>query len=590
MTSSTSAATPATLSAPLSARNDFNSVYAAFAHSAAVTPDKPFLCITSDVAAAYDIAAGEISYQSALNTVHMLRDAYLAAGYGRPQDRPHRIGLMVDNRPSYFFHWFALNALGASVVPVNAEFTAAEQAYLLEHSEACLLISSVCHLDTAARAVAASGVNIPIVVDAENEFAPSLPRLPSPDRSKNAADERDLTPTNECAVLFTSGSTGTPKACLLSNEYFLDMGYWYRDIGGLCSLTFATERLITPLPLTHMNAMATSAMAMIVTSGCLVQLDRFHPKTWWTSVRESGATMCHYLGVMPAILLQLDESKADTDHALKFGFGAGVNPAHHAKFELRFGFPLLEAWAMTETGSGGCVIANHEPRHVGTSCFGKPDPAHVIYRLIDESGQDADQGELQVKRAGDNPRKSFFTAYYKNKEATEQGWADGWWHTGDVVKRNPDGTLSFVDRSKNIIRRSGENIAALEVEAVLSRYLGLRMVAVTPAPDEIRGEEVMACVILDDTAEASEATALSLFKHAATELAYYKTPGYVAFLTSMPLTATQKPKRNEIKRLARRLIDAAQDDAQDDGTSGDDPDLKQSMVFDLRARKKKMKA
>ena len=546
-------------------RSDHRTVYAAFCAAADETPDKPFLYTIESVAEAYGIAAGPINYNQARKAVENLREAYLAAGYTHRAGEPLRIALMVDNRPSFFYHWFALNALGASVVPINAEFTPSEQTYLLQHSECCLLVASECHHEKAGEAVHALSKPIPIVDDITHDFPAVDISVPS--------DSADLSVAHECAVLFTSGSTGEPKACLLSNESFLDMGYWYRDIGGLCELDFGAERLITPLPLTHMNAMATSAMAMVITSGCLVQLDRFHPKSWWSAVRESGATICHYLGVMPAILLQLEASASDADTRLKFGFGAGVNPSHHAKFERRFGFPLIEAWAMTETGSGACIIANHEPRHVGTSCFGVPDPAHVTYRIVDESGNLAEQGELQVKRAGDNPRKGFFTEYYNNAEATAEAWDQGWWHTGDVVRRNPDGSLSFVDRSKNIIRRSGENIAALEVEAVLSRHEAPRIAAVTPVPDEIRGEEVMACVILNDVNQATEQTALSLFEHANSELAYYKTPGYVAFVETMPLTATQKPKRNEIKQLARNLLEQ-----KNDGT-----------VFDLRTLKKKPK-
>ncbi|MGR8946615.1 MAG: AMP-binding protein [Gammaproteobacteria bacterium] len=546
-------------------RSDYQSVYAAFCAAVEATPDKPFLYIDETVAETYGIAAGETSYRAALDETNTVREAYALAGYAhRPAD-PLRVGLMVDNRPAFFYHWFALNALGVSVVPINAEFTASEQAYLLQHSECCLLVASDCHLDKAQRANHELAAAIPIVSETSRKF-PAVTRSAASAATRTSVDD-------ECAVLFTSGSTGTPKACLLSNEYFLDMGYWYRDIGGLCTLNFAEERLITPLPLTHMNAMATSAMAMVITSGCLIQLDRFHPKTWWSSVRDSGATICHYLGVMPAMLLQLKAQANDQESALKFGFGAGVNPSHHAKFEARFGFPLIEAWAMTETGSGGCIIANHEPRHVGISCFGKPDPSHVDYRIVGESGELAEQGELQVRRAGDNPRKGFFTEYYKNPQATAEGWAGGWWHTGDVVRRNPDGSLSFVDRSKNIIRRSGENIAALEVEAVLSRHDAPRIVAVTPVPDEIRGEEVMACIILNDRHEPNEQTALGLFEHSERELAYYKTPGYVAFVESMPLTATQKPKRNEIKLLARELLETRDDVA----------------VFDLRSRKKKSK-
>src|SRR5439155_371965 len=119
---------------------------------------------------------------------------------------------------------------------------------------------------------------------------------------------------------------------------------------GVCALREGEERLITPLPLFHMNALAVSTTAMILSAGCIVQLERFHPKTWWRDVAESGATIVHYLGVMPAVLLNLPETSLDKAHCVRFGYGANANPADHAAFEERFGFPLIEAWAMTETG------------------------------------------------------------------------------------------------------------------------------------------------------------------------------------------------------------------------------------------------
>ena len=108
-------------------------------------------------------------------------------------------------------------------------------------------------------------------------------------------------------------------------------------------------------------------MAMVLTGGCLVQLDRFHPGSWWDSVRESRATVVHYLGVMPAMLLGAPPSPTTARTRVRFGFGAGRRPAASTRrSKQRFGFPLLEAWAMTETGAGAVVIANHEPRQVGT--------------------------------------------------------------------------------------------------------------------------------------------------------------------------------------------------------------------------------
>ena len=198
--------------------------------------------------------------------------------------------------------------------------------------------------------------------------------------------------STECALLYTSGSTGKPKGCVLDNDYFIQQGLWYRSLDGHISLQEGAERLLTPLPLSHMNAMSVSTIVMLMTGGCLIQLDRFHPSTWWRSVRDSQATALHYLGVLPAILLALPEDEADDfSDQIRFGFGAGVNPAHHARFEKRFGFPLIEAWAMTECGAGGAIIANNEPRHVGQCCFGKPLPI-IEWQLVDEAKQPVYKG------------------------------------------------------------------------------------------------------------------------------------------------------------------------------------------------------
>lgn len=242
----------------------------------------------------------------------------------------------------------------------------------------------------------------------------------------------------------------------------------------------------------------------------------------------------------------------DLREQIKFAFGAGVNPKHHAPFEARFGFPLIEAWAMTESGVGGCVIANREPRHVGSSCFGKPADT-LEYRLVNETGIDVAQGEngeLLVRGKGNNAWAGFFSGYLKNEEATREALAGGWLHTGDVVRVGSDGSMYFIDRRKNVIRRSGENISALEVETTLSECEQIDAVVVTPVPDEIRGDEVFAAVVLKSGFDASLETTELLLAHCYRALAYYKVPGYFAFVPELPLTASGKPQRGEIKKLA----------------------------------------
>jgi acyl-CoA synthetase (AMP-forming)/AMP-acid ligase II len=267
----------------------------------------------------------------------------------------------------------------------------------------------------------------------------------------------------------------------------------------------------------------------------------------------------HYLGVMPAMLLAAPPAESDCAHELRFGFGAGVQPRHHAAFEQRFGLPLIEAWAMTETGSGAVVIANHEPRQVGSACFGRP-AEQLDHRLVDTEGRDVppgETGELLVRRRGARPRFGFFAGYLKDDRATAEAWRDGWFHTGDLVRADESGQLHFVDRRKNLIRRSGENISALEVEGVLLQHPDVATVGVTAVPDELRGDEVMACIVPapgSTAATDTRALAHSIVEFCLARLAYYKSPGYVAFCAALPLTPTEKIQRAQLGELGRRLL------------------------------------
>ena len=479
-------------------------VFSAFERTAAAHGEKPFLVMPS--------WRLELTYAQAAGRIDEIAARYRARGYRRG----HRVALQLENRPEFPLHFLALNSLGASVVPLNPDYRAAELEYVLAHSDASAHIT-----------------------------AHDLDDLPQPKEAGSAS---------ECALLYTSGTTGKPKGCLLSDFYFLNVGRRYLDEGGLCAVRHGEERLITPLPFFHMNALAVSTTAMILSAGCVVQLDRFHPKTWWRDVVETGATIVHYLGVMPAILMNLPDAPGGL--RVRFGYGANANPKDHAAFEARFGFPLIEAWAMTETGGGALVAASREPRHVGTRCIGVPPPGLEI----SISGSQ----ELLVRQSGADPRRGFFSGYLKDEKATEEAWRDGWFHTGDAVRRGPDGALHFVDRLKNIIRRAGENIAALEVEAALAGHPAVAQVAVIAVPDAVRDEEVMACIVLREEAKSRE-TAVSIQDWCLERLSYFKAPGHVAFLDSLPTTATNKVQKAKLADFAVKAADS----------------------FDLRERKKR---
>ena len=166
--------------------------------------------------------------------------------------------------------------------------------------------------------------------------------------------------------------------------------------------------------------------------------------------------------------------------------------------------------------------------------------------MHDRDVPDGEPGEMLVRHSAATPRRGCFSGYLNDEAATEEAWRGGWFHTGDVVLRGPDGMLHFVDRKKNIIRRSGENIAAAEVEAVLLTHPDVQQAAVMAVKDELREEEVLACVVLK-RAEARRKTRLTRCSAIATSaLAYYKAPGWIHIVQSLPTTGTQKIQKHAI--------------------------------------------
>lgn len=515
-------------------------------------------CIAVPARAERDYHPGGLdwSYAETAARVEPLRSAYAAAGYGHG----HRVALLLENRPEFMLHFLALNRLGACVVPVNPDYRREDLAYLLGHSEADLVVA-LGHRCALLAEVAATLAAPPPVVD----MAAVEGGLPRARRPALAAPPDEDTPG---ALLYTSGTTGMPKGCLLTNAYFFFAGRRYLEAGGLMQVEPEAERLYNPLPLFYANSLGISNPAMILSRNAMIFPDRFHPRSWWQDLFATGATIIHYLGIIAPVLLAAPPCPEERAHRVKFGVGAGLDPAQHAAFEARFGFPLIEVWGMSEVGIA--AAANHEPRRIDTRTFGRPLPG-IELQVVDDADRplpDGQEGELLLRRAGGDPRRGLFAGYWKDPEGTEAAWRGGWFHTGDIVRRDPDGLFHFVDRKKHMIRRSGQNIAAAEVEACLRQHPAVAEVACLPVPDELREEEVLACIVLRDGHAAGPAVTDDILRHARERLAYFKVPGWLLYLDSLPLTATQK--------LQKAAIFA----------SGEDPRARPGMI-DCRAQKQR---
>ena len=534
---------------------DDTTIGAIFAAAVSSHADRPFLAIPANDKRGYLPAGLELTYAQAGRHVAELSTAYASAGYGLG----HRVATLLENRPEHVLHTLALNTIGVCCVPINPDYRAGETAYLLEHSKPDLVLTLSSSEGQIREALAQSAHKPPVAISErfpEELATTSLPAVAGPPR-----------PETPASILYTSGTTGRPKGCILSHGYVVSVAAWYASLGGLATLRQGQERIYNPLPLYHANSGVVSLMGAIVTGNCQIQSDRFNPQRWWREIAQTRATIVHYLGIIAPLLLSQPESEDERRHGVRFGLGAGIEPQLHAPFEQRFGFPLIELWGMTEMVR---VLAdNFAPRQVGTRAFGRAVPG-VDVRVVDEHDRDVPDGqpgEMLVRHSAATPRRGCFSGYLDDAAATEAAWREGWFHTGDVVARGADGMLHFVDRKKNIIRRSGENIAAAEVEAVLLTHPDVQQAAVMAVKDELREEEVLACVVLKREMPASDA-AEALFRHCYERLAYYKAPGWLHIVDSLPTTGTQKIQKHTIY------------------AAGTDPRSIAGIV-DLRARKKR---
>ena len=494
------------------------------------TPSAPFLISPSR----NQKGMTTFSYQETFEKANKISTIFLDNGYGNNL----RVATLLGSTPAHYIVKLALNKIGVSVVPINPDYSPDETAYLLADSGSVLAICAEHYMKQLKTAIAYKDLSVPIVTYDEIETIQTLKSL-----SDIGAPVQGKT---EASLLYTSGTTGRPKGCILSHEYELMCGEVYANIGAPISLSFGKDKILNPLPSYHINAGIVTFFAAMLTGNSLIQPERFSISSWWEDINETEATIFHYLGVIIAVLLSDQSATKASLGKLRVGFGAGVEPALHQEFETRFGIPLIECWGMTEM----CRVLynNEEPRQIHTRAMGRPREDLEV-KVVDESDQEVEigmPGEMVVRHSEKTPRAGAFSGYLNKEKETEEAWKNGWFHTGDTVTMDETGMLYFVDRAKNIIRRAGENIAAAEVENCLFEIEFVSKIACIAVKDDIREEEVMACVVLEDGKKESKEVAEILFNHALEKMAYFKAPGYILFMDDLPVTGTQKVVKHKI--------------------------------------------
>jgi crotonobetaine/carnitine-CoA ligase len=440
------------------------------------------------------------------------------------------VAIMCQNRSELLETILGCSWIGAIAVPINCACLGPQIEYLLSDSRARLLVIEQRYLDRIASVdLTATGLQLvwQVGVDAQTP-APdvSIKVCPWPGPGE-AVDAAPVLPSDIFAVLYTSGTTGPSKGVLCSHAHY----YWWGANTGDALGHTRDDVLCTTLPLFHVNALHMFLQAALV--GCRAHfLDKFSASGFWPTMVASQATVIYLLGAMVPFLLAQPPSPSERSHRVRIGLGPGVPEAAGAAFMERTGVLMLEGYGATESNLVIAASRNEPPRGVMGSLR---EGFHA--RVVDEHDNpvpDGEAGELILR--ADEPF-AFASGYLGKPDKTVEAWRNLWFHTGDRVIRQSDGTFRFIDRIKDAIRRRGENISSWEVEQVLLSHPAIAACAVYPVRSEHAEDEVMAAVV----GKAGEVVMpAEIAAYCATRLQKFAVPRYIDIVAELPRTENGK--------------------------------------------------
>lgn len=464
-----------------------------------------------------------------------------------------KVSLMVPNIPSFPFSWLALGLIGAVMVPMNTRYQLFDAAYLMEHSESKVIITTSEQVQMLSQVRKDKNLSFKIItVDQSNDHADGfledmLRALTNEFHyKKNTFGETLLN------IQYTSGTTGSPKGCMLSQKYWINIGEKIAD-PNLIGLT-ADDILLTSQPYYYMDPQW-NTIAALVNGATLVVLDRFSPSFFWKKVQHYHVTFFYCLGNMPILLLKMPYSEDEKNHNVRFIGCSAIPPKLHQEIEERWNVKWYEVFGMTETGYDISMRVEEHEKYRGTNALGRPATDREV-RIMNQSGQFVKRGEIgeMVFRG-----KGLMDGYYKNPDATNLIFKNGWFHTGDLARMDEDGVIFYEGRIKDMIRRSGENISAAEVEEVIMQNKEVKMAACVPVKDEIRGEEVKAYIVPVNVVENEELYIRKLIDHCNGKLAEFKIPRYWEIRSVLPLTPSERVAKHELQKEIEESVSLSYD-------------------------------
>lgn len=488
----------------------------------AVTPGKHFLLSEAD--------ERRFSFTDFHQAVNRTAGLLLARGIGKGDV----VSLLLPNSAEYIIGYFACWKLGALAGPVNSMLKAQEISFVLSDSETKALLVHSDFLPTVLN-IRSDLPKLREVIVFDDEAAATAEFI-APDEAR-LAQLPDIDRETEAIIIYTSGTTGKPKGCLLTHGNLIANA---RQISQWLGFT-PDDRLLTIMPLFHMNAVSVTTMSALYAGGSTVVSPKFSASRFWQIVSDYQVTSFGSVATMLSMLLTKFPDGVPEglqNGQLRFAMcGSAPVPAEVMKrFEETFNCLVIEGYGLSESTCRSTFNPPDERRRPG-SC-GMPIGNEM--RVVDDNDNPVADGELgEIVLRGENILKG----YYRNPVATATAFRNGWFHTGDVGYRDADGYFFIVDRKSDMIIRGGENIYPREIDEVLYQHPAVAAAATIGIPDQLYGEEVAAFIVLK---EGREATEEEIIAFCGARLADYKCPKTVRFVKEIPKGPTGKLLKREL--------------------------------------------
>ena len=494
----------------------------------AASPEKDFLFSESD--------GRRFSYtqfeQAATRAARLMQSHGVAKG--------DVVSLLMSNSAEYIIAYFACWQLGALAGPVNSLLKEEEISFVMNNSAAkTILIHSefLPRLENIRNDL--PQLKSTILFDDEAQATLDFANWSSTNLSLSDSSLPDINLDDEAIIIYTSGTTGKPKGCLLTHGNLIANA---RQISEWLQFT-KDDRLLSIMPLFHMNAVSITTMSALYAGGSTVVSPKFSASRFWQIVSDYEITSFGSVATMLSMLLSTYPNGVPaglkTDQ-LRFAMcGSAPVPAEvMQRFEETFDCLVVEGYGLSESTCRSTFNPPDKRRRAGSCGVAIGNEM----RVVDEEDNEVPDGELgEIVMRGENILKG----YYRNEEATAIAFRNGWFHTGDIGYRDRDGFFYIVDRKSDMIIRAGENIYPREIDEVLYQHPAVAAAATIGVPDPLYGEDVAAFVVLKEGKAVSED---ELINYCREHLADYKSPKTIHIVESIPKGPTGKLLKRELAK------------------------------------------